>query len=177
MSKYIDADKLKELLKERQEEKDYREVIWLIDSLQQEQPVEGLEEAAFTYENDLWESGFKDCGYSPQEVNDAFKAGAEWQKEQDQPITGNSLEQEWLRYVDKKKKECRGELPSLGEYGWLQIARHFAEWMKSKMLEDAVEGTYGATTVGHSAFFPDKPIKDLCFGDKVRVIIIKEDEK
>jgi hypothetical protein len=42
--KYIDADKLKELLKERQEEKDYREVIWLIDSLQQEQPVEGLEE-------------------------------------------------------------------------------------------------------------------------------------
>ena len=41
---YIDANKLKELLKERQEEKDYREVIWLIDSLQQEQPVEGLEE-------------------------------------------------------------------------------------------------------------------------------------
>ncbi len=36
--KYIDADKLKAMLKERQEEKDYREVIWLIDSLQQEQP-------------------------------------------------------------------------------------------------------------------------------------------
>lgn len=41
-----------------------------------------LEEAAFTYENDLWESGFKDSGYSPQEVNDAFKAGAEWGAEQ-----------------------------------------------------------------------------------------------
>lgn len=49
--KYIDADKLKELLKERQEEKDYREVIWLIDSLQQEQPVEGLEEEVKKYWN------------------------------------------------------------------------------------------------------------------------------
>ena len=47
--KYIDADKLKELLKERQEEKDYREVIWLIDSLQQEQSIEGLEEEIQRY--------------------------------------------------------------------------------------------------------------------------------
>lgn len=47
--KYIDADKLKELLKERQEEKDYREVIWLIDSLQQEQSMEGLEEEIENY--------------------------------------------------------------------------------------------------------------------------------
>ena len=40
-----------------------------------------LDEAAFSYENDLWESGFKECGYSPQEVSDAFKAGAEWMAE------------------------------------------------------------------------------------------------
>lgn len=37
-----------------------------------------LDEAAFSYENNIWESGFKECGYSPQEVSDAFKAGAEW---------------------------------------------------------------------------------------------------
>lgn len=37
-----------------------------------------VDEAAFSYENDLWESGFKECGYSPQEVSDAFKAGVEW---------------------------------------------------------------------------------------------------
>lgn len=37
-----------------------------------------LDEAAFSYENDLWESGFKECGYSPQEVSDAFKAGAQY---------------------------------------------------------------------------------------------------
>ena len=37
-----------------------------------------LDEAAFSYENDLWESGFKECGYSPQEVSDAFKAGARY---------------------------------------------------------------------------------------------------
>lgn len=37
--------------------------------------------------------------------------------------------------VDKEKEECRGELPALGEYGWLQIARHFANWQKKKDRE------------------------------------------
>ena len=77
---------------------------------------------------------------------DGFIAGAEWQKEQDQPITGNSLEQEWLRYVDKKKKENRGELPFLGEYGWLQIARHFAEWQKEQMMKD-IRLAYGKVSM------------------------------
>ena len=37
-----------------------------------------LDEAAFAYENAQWEAGIKDCGYCPQDVYDAFKAGAEW---------------------------------------------------------------------------------------------------
>lgn len=49
----------------------------LYDLLQPSLPS-NLDEAAFTYENDLWESGFKDSGYTPQEVSDAFKARAEW---------------------------------------------------------------------------------------------------
>ena len=77
--KYIDADKLKELLKERQEEKDYREVIWLIDSLQQEQPVEGPEEAAKEYAYrgipDGMKSAFKPLA---DEIAKNFIAGAEW---------------------------------------------------------------------------------------------------
>lgn len=83
--------------------------------------------------------------YRGSQVEDSFLAGAEWQKEQDQPITGNSLEQEWLRYVDKKKKESGGELPALGEYGWLQIARHFANWQKQQMIRDcSVQAYYEA---------------------------------
>ena len=51
-----------------------------IDALSTPELPSELEEAAFAYENQLWESGFKDCGYSPKEVNDAFKAGAKWGK-------------------------------------------------------------------------------------------------
>ena len=106
-------------------------------------PCEDLEKAAL---GNYYGGGYipknqelREVALKTKEVQ-SFIAGAEWQKEQDQPITGNSLEKEWLRYVDKKKKECRGELPALGEYGWLQIARHFAEWQKKQMLKDAVEG-------------------------------------
>ena len=115
----------------------YKSLLDIIDSISEEKPSEDLEEAANEYaildEEGKWKDGGKYKG---------FIAGAEWQKEQDQPITGNSLEQEWLRYVDKKKKECRGELPALGEYGWLQIARHFAEWgikSQEKKIADAYE--------------------------------------
>lgn len=48
---------------------------------------------------------------------------------------------------------------------------------RQDMFKDAVDGTYAVTTVGHFAFIIDKPIKDLCFGDKVKIVIapIKED--
>lgn len=36
---------------------------------------EGLDEAAFAYENAQWEAGMKDCGYAPQDVAAAFKSG------------------------------------------------------------------------------------------------------
>lgn len=48
-----------------------------------------LDEAAFKYENELWESGYKNCGYSPQEVNDAFKAGANWRDSQIPKLPSN----------------------------------------------------------------------------------------
>ena len=95
----------------------------------EETVCEELNEAA--KQHSCYEEDCENTFYEPI-VRNAFIAGAEWQKEQDQPITGNSLEQEWLRYVDKKKKEDGGGLPVLGEYGWLQIARHFANWQYQK---------------------------------------------
>ena len=196
--KYIDAEKLKYEIERRKlsnyyiDTDDYEAKLFeIIDSLQQEQqeePDKSLEEAAW------------DCVLDSVDVNNPvllpkykelltylFIAGAEWQKEQDQPITGNSLEKEWLRYVDKKKKECGGELPALGEYGWLQIARHFAEWQKSQMLKDAVEGevikTDKHTSVRYKSFYgtdryfygiADKQFKP---GDKVRIIVVKAEEE
>lgn len=105
-----------------------------MDKIKQELPT-NLEEAADDYAVNnavyYYEEDDDEIHRNIDELKLAFIAGADWQKEQDQPITGNSLEQEWLRYVDKKKKENGGELPSLGEYGWLQIARHFYELGKN----------------------------------------------
>lgn len=170
---------------------------------------DGLEEAAFEHLRTKYKHS---CIMDEDDkaVIEDFIAGAEWQKEQDQPITGNSLEQEWLRYVDRKKKEYEGELPSLGDYGWLQIARHFAEWqkkqdqqlielaedhamlagmnkMKEQMMKSAVEGrvikSYNPVTAigqptlhGIELIYPDKGKPYLVAGDKVKMIVIAEEE-
>ena len=173
----------------------------------------GLEEAAEEKYPVYWKSYPKDgivrseSSYDTnKQCRDAFIAGAEWQKEQDQPITGNSLEQEWLRYVDRKKKRYGGELPALGEYGWLQIARHFAEWQKSQMpmpedtalfnkgvaegrrleredvMKDAVKGYIDKDhIVTEGPFYFIRSVNlDLPNGfkegDKVRIVVIKEEE-
>ena len=147
-----------------------------------------LEEAAEEFTEQEWDGLHDDGGnalFSEDCIQYAFKAGAEWQKEQDQPITGNSLEKEWLRYVNKKKKECRGELPALGEYGWLQIARHFAEWQKSQMLGDAVKGKVnqdGFLELSNGEVIDICPTLKRCalglhIGDKVRIIVIKAEEE
>lgn len=70
----------------------------------------------------------------------------------------------------------------------IAFARHFAEWQKSQMLKDAVEGSItsanGALGYDIAAFrFDDNhkytillPHKEgRKYGDKVRIIIVKED--
>ena len=51
-----------------------------------------------------------------------------------------------------------------------------AEWQKSKMLKDAVEGLICATITGTDAISFLSPLpKELTAGDKVKIIIVKED--
>lgn len=92
--KYIDADKLKAEI-ERQEKQcpldtyEGRHRLFILGGLKTslstlEEPVsEDLEEAAMNYiapiEN---EDGLKVINFSGQDIKDAFKTGAEWQKEQ-----------------------------------------------------------------------------------------------
>lgn len=70
----------------------------------------------------------------------------------------------------------------------IAFARHFAEWQKNQMLKDAVEGSItsanGALGYDIAAFrFDDNhkytillPHKEgRKYGDKVRIIIVKED--
>ncbi len=102
MSKYIDTDKLKELINEKWQEladknvkvgggkwdaeiSTYLSVLRLIDSLQQEQLSlpSNLDEAAKEYELSI---GSQDYCY--MDVIDAFKAGAEWMAGQGETFNG-----------------------------------------------------------------------------------------
>jgi len=63
-------------------------------------------------------------------------------------------------------------------YDCHRIARHFAQWQKEQMMKDAVEGEVVKTIDGSlrvsSYIFKREGFE---FGDKVKVIIVKEEEK
>ena len=83
-------------------------------------------------------------------------------------------------------------MPSLGDYGWLQIARHFAEWQKEQMMKDAVEGEICGRVYDHinvrfangiCKYLEPKNISHIPAdvskykpGQKVKIIILKDDE-
>ncbi len=52
-----------------------------------------------------------------------------------------------------------------------------AKWQKEQMMKEAVEGTLASTTVGYPAIFLDEMKSGLHLGDKVKLIICKEDEE
>ena len=52
-----------------------------------------------------------------------------------------------------------------------------AEWMREKMMKEAVEGHVSTNGMGNKYLFPNynDDFKDINDGDKVRIIIVKED--
>lgn len=78
----------------------------------------------------------------------------------------------------------KGELDSIDV---VNIARHFAEWQKQHMMKDAVEGEVCKGYVGNQIVVSSKDgsakcvafdvsyADAFCVGDKVRIIIVKED--
>ncbi len=87
-----------------------------------------------------------------------------------------SLEEEIRRYL---REECSSDDEPTTE----ETARHFAEWQKEQMLKDAVEGdvyTYKAPRfncgfVEFVAAIP--PAETDKLGDKVKLIVVKEDKE
>lgn len=80
----------------------------------------------------------------------AFKAGAEWQKKLDDLETADLLAIAHLQGMEQQK---------------------------SKMLEDAVEGEVTTDNRGNNVVRAGVFNKDFEYGDKVKIIIVKEDEK
>ena len=95
----------------------------------------------------------------------------------EQPIS-EDLEEEiasWIPNQIKGKKDSDFRNAVVKWAGF--VARHFAEWQKAKMMEEGYDAFVSADKT-----IPVLPMKDvsglgLNYGDKVRVIVIKEDTK
>lgn len=85
-----------------------------------------------------------------------------------------SLVEEVKRYYSDNFAYISSDQPTLSIL--TNVARHFAEWQKQQMLKEAVEGKVyfqmgGIKRVKSDDF--ENP--DIYFGDKVKLIIVKED--
>lgn len=91
------------------------------------------------------------------------------------------LEEEIENYINRNFSEgCDGGMlsdsePNLGGVTYCdlaKLARHFAEWQKQQMMKDATDGEITLDIDGNIRLnCPDV----LYVGDKVKIIIIKED--
>ena len=90
-----------------------------------------------------------------------------------------SLEEEYKDYVENDPVYSKLVNRNAGH----GIARHFAEWQKSQMLKDAVEGKVnqdGFLELSNGEVIDICPTLKRCalglhIGDKVRIIVMKEE--
>lgn len=87
----------------------------------------------------------------------------------EEPVS-EDLEVELKNYLNSDEY-----INTLGVSGYLLIARHFANWQKNKMMEDAVDGEVGYWNQRGLSVNMDLP-RTLKEDDKVKLVIIKEDK-
>jgi hypothetical protein len=139
------------------------ELLSFIDSLQEEPVSEDLEEAADCYKDMITPEEVDDSEhayyyetYTEYQIADAFKAGAKWQKEQDQKTIELAEDHAMLAGMEKMKEQM----------------------MKNAVDSEAVLNYYGINdkkyyAIGNEEVDGEK--YNLHDGDKVKLIIIKED--
>ena len=108
---------------------------------------EGLDEAAENYVTD-WSK------ISAYEIEQAFKAGAEWQKDKDTRDMYMSDNRHFQKVYELGRKE-----------------------EMEQMMKEAVEGEVVKDISNKLAVTAKINLDEYKFGDKVRIIIVKEDEK
>lgn len=112
--------------------------------------VDGLDEAANVYSNEHNDDCFDAIGSVCPHIIEAFIAGAKWQKQHD------------------------AELIEIAYNDGITIGM---TKQKEQMLKEAVEGEVTTDNRGNNVVRAGVFNKDFEYGDKVRVIIVKEDEK
>lgn len=90
----------------------------------------------------------------------------------------------WPKDIDPKSVEARTKYGVRHAWSYEQvkkIARHFANWQKEQMMQKAVEATVCEMSEQHGrmvcAWFGCKTEEYYDLDDKVKVILIKEEEK
>ena len=116
--------------------------------------AEGLEEATHNYVVDIRLGYPRVMDETDKYIYNAFKAGAEWQKSKDQELIELAEDHAMLAGMNK---------------------------MEQQMLDGAVEGRIGQAGFHNSIYIKEPEwcdtIDKFNDGDKVRVIVIKDDEK
>lgn len=163
-----------------------------IEALSQPSLPEGLEEAAVAYSKQVSD------GHNYRDLTCGFIAGAEWQEKQTPLPEDTTIFQKGVAEGKKLHDIVSAELGKYnGDDYWkapwaidstglqypLYLANLGAEWQKAKMLEDAVEikvkedaGGFPIVPLDAIELYDyenDKPLAKA--GDKVKVIVIKED--
>ena len=98
--------------------------------------------------------------------------------ESEKPINSSEgLEQEiikcWQDWISPSNEQSvEGVLP-LSEFAF--YARHFAQWQKEQMMKEAVEGEITKDNRGNKVIRAGVFNKDFEYGDRMRIIIVKED--
>ena len=152
--------------------KELKCILDYIDSMQEEPVSEDLEEAATLYAKEEYSrknpATLPDmcigC-YAP--IIYAFRNGAKWQKAKDESTTEDLSE-----YINKLFKQ----FPEVSFTKLSRIAVRVANWQKEQMMAKAID----AELYSDGMFIPlvgvkdREKVSDIKFGDKVKVIIIKD---
>ena len=103
-------------------------ILNFLDTLQEQPVCEDVEEAAKAYADYI---NSNECLYTYTDFYDAFKAGAKWQREQNE-LSCDGLEEEITSYIKKHYHIRNDETLERGNdalttYDFAEIARHFYE--------------------------------------------------
>lgn len=189
--KYIDADRLKAKIEKM---KGYilvthfaEELLSFIDSLQQEQPSEDLDADITAYLNTHYSDRFKDSKIVDFTTTEAFELARhfyELGKQSREPVNEDLEEAVSEQICIAADKHIKRVVDAAGHPGWdwttQDIADAFkagAEWQKEQMLKDAVEGYVNYYEDSGGILMAEAQVGcPYHNGDKVKIIIVKEDK-
>lgn len=151
-----------------------------IDTLSEE-PDKSLEEAANKHIRKVVDAaGHPGWDWTTQDITDAFIAGAKWEAEQFEKnrlsacdaLTKEEYDREVAFSTEIIEKEHR-------QPTFTDAINYGMRVQKQQMLKDAVEGRIGAVGLHNSIFIKEpewaERLDRLNGGDKVRIVIVKED--